>query len=62
MYVLSTKLNVLKCNILLIYDYFVFTETMFSTDILDSKLEINCFNIFRNNRRSNTVPIIMAIS
>lgn len=35
---------------------------MSSTDILDTKLEINCFNIFRNDRsdnsrRRNSVPI-----
>lgn len=46
MYAQSTKLNVLKCNIIqLRYDYFVFTETRLSTDILHSKLEINYFNI-----------------
>jgi len=40
---------------------------MLSNYILDSKLEINCFNIFRkdrtdNKRRSNSVPILIIIA
>jgi hypothetical protein len=46
---LRTKLNILRCNIPVFrYDYYMFTETWLSTDILDSELDLGNYNIYRN--------------